>query len=295
MKCTGEYRVRFKVWPFFRKEVNSCVEIRKVLNNNSVLVGKGTKDYIWIGTGIGYKRKPGQEADEKKIDRVFVLQKKSSERLMDLLQDIPMAYVILADEIIKYAKTEISYELSDAIYISLTDHIFNMIRLEKEGLTFTNQLFWEVRKFYRKEFSVGEMAIQLINAKFDVTLDMTEAANIAMHFINAELNTDGHVENINELTRKIKDITEIIRMRNQIEVDGESLDFERFVTHLRFFFKRLEKVEVKNKGNPLLVYAIDKYPAAYETTVLIGKYLKKELVDDEQLYLTLHVQKLIEK
>ncbi|MDN6538472.1 MAG: CAT RNA binding domain-containing protein [Lactococcus sp.] len=51
------------------------MEIRKVLNNNSVLVGKGTKDYIWIGTGIGYKRKPGQEADEKKIDRVFVLQK----------------------------------------------------------------------------------------------------------------------------------------------------------------------------------------------------------------------------
>lgn len=167
--------------------MNSCVEIRKVLNNNSVLVGKGTKDYIWIGTGIGYKRKPGQEADEKKIDRVFVLQKKSSERLMDLLQDIPMAYVILANEIIKYAKTEISYELSDAIYISLTDHIFNMIRLEKEGLTFTNQLFWEVRKFYHKEFSVGEMAIQLINAKFDVT----EAANIAMHCLLFNLNHYG--------------------------------------------------------------------------------------------------------
>ena len=49
-----------------------------------------------------------------------------------------------------------------------------MIRLEKEGLTFTNQLFWEVRKFYRKEFSVGEMAIQLINAKFDVTLPMVK-------------------------------------------------------------------------------------------------------------------------
>ena len=99
---------------FFGKEVNSCVEIRKVLNNNSVLVGKGTKDYIWIGTGIGYKRKPGQEADEKKIDRVFVLQRRSTEKLTDLLQDIPMSYVILADEIIKYAKTEISYELSDA-------------------------------------------------------------------------------------------------------------------------------------------------------------------------------------
>ena len=48
-------------------------------------------------------------------------------------------------------------------------------------------------------------------------------------------------------------------------------------------------------GNPLLVHVIDKYPKAYETTRLIGEYLNKTLYDDEQLYLTLHVQKLIDQ
>ena len=67
------------------------MEIRKVLNNNSVLVGEGTKDYIWIGTGIGYKRKPGQEADEKKIDRVFVLQKKGKLQVQVSHPDKPVS------------------------------------------------------------------------------------------------------------------------------------------------------------------------------------------------------------
>ncbi len=39
------------------------------------------KDFIWIGTGLGFKMKPGQAADETKIEKVFVLHKnKASER-----------------------------------------------------------------------------------------------------------------------------------------------------------------------------------------------------------------------
>ncbi|WP_207940436.1 beta-glucoside operon transcriptional antiterminator [Enterococcus sp. DIV2402] len=271
------------------------MKIKKILNNNSVLVGEGSKDYIWIGTGIGFKTKPGQEADEKKIERVFVLQKQSTKRLMNLLQDMPVEYATLADDIIKYGKQKITYELSDSIYISLTDHLFNTVRLQKEGLHLNNQLFWEIRKFYPNEFLVGEHAVQLINQKFKTTLDDSEASNIAMHFINAQLNSDEQVENIQSLTQKIRDILAIIRMHNHVDVDEKSLSFERFVTHLRFFFKRLETRTTENSSNPLLVHVIEKYPEAYETTLLIGRYLEKELIDEEQLYLTLHVQKLIEK
>ena len=260
-----------------------------------MLVGEGAKDFIWIGTGIGFKMKPGQQADESKIERVFVLQKQSTDRLMNLLQDIPVEYATTADDIIKYGKQQVRYDLSDSIYISLTDHIFNSVRLQKEGLQIQNQLFWEIRKFYPKEFAIGEYAIQLLNHKFAIALDDAEASNIAMHFINAQLSSEDQVENIQILTQKIRDIIAIIRMHNQVDVDEKSLAFERFVTHLRFFFKRLEKRTTENPSNPLLVHVIEKYPEAYETTLLIGKYLEKDLIDEEQLYLTLHVQKLIEK
>ncbi|MCU6361313.1 PRD domain-containing protein, partial [Enterobacter quasiroggenkampii] len=130
---------------------------------------------------------------------------------------------------------------------------FNSIRLHKEGLQIQNQLFWEIRKFYPKEFAIGEYAIQFLNQKFLVELDESEASNIAMHFINAQLNNDEQVENIQLLTQKIHDIIAIIRMHNQVDVDENSLAFERLVTHLRFFFKRIENRPTENPSNPLLV------------------------------------------
>lgn len=58
------------------KEVKQVLKIKKILNNNAVLVGKNGKDFIWIGTGLGFQMKPGLEADESKIEKIFVLKEK---------------------------------------------------------------------------------------------------------------------------------------------------------------------------------------------------------------------------
>lgn len=276
--------------------MRNVLKIKKILNNNAVLVGKDGKDFIWIGTGLGFKMKPGQAADETKIEKVFVLHKQSSDRLIQLLENIPIQYASLADDIISYGKERLAYRLSDSIYISLTDHLFTLIKLKKEGISINNRLSWEIRKFYPNEFSIGEYAIDLIEQKTAFELDEAEVSNIAMHFINAQINDNSEqMEDIQALTKKIKDILSLIRIHNRIAIDEDSLAFERFVTHLRFFFKRLENSSThEDIGNPLLVHVVDKYPKAYETTRLIEDYLNTTLYDDEQLYLTLHVQKLIE-
>lgn len=271
------------------------MRIKKILNNNAVLVRRENKDFIWIGTGLGFKKKPGEEADQNKIEKIFVLQQKSSEHLVQLLENIPIQYASLADDIIRYAKKILEYELSDSIYISLTDHLYNLVKLKKAGISINNKIAWEIKKFYPTEFAIGTYAIQLIQEKTELSLDESEISNIALHFINAQINDNAEkTEDLQQLTKKIKDIVSIIRLRNKVEIDEESLAFERFVTHLRFFFKRLEKAEKNSSGNSLLVHVVDKYPQAYETTRLIEKYLNVTLYDDEQLYLTLHVQKLIE-
>lgn len=48
------------------------------------------------------------------------------------------------------------------------------------------------------------------------------------------------------------------------------------------------------KTNPLLGHVSGQYADAYKTMLLIEKYLDVPLNDDEKLYLTLHIQKLIE-
>ncbi|MFK4567958.1 PRD domain-containing protein [Enterococcus sp. UD-01] len=272
------------------------MKIKKILNNNAVLVGKNGRDFIWIGTGLGFQKKPGQLADESKIEKVFVLQKKATiNRLLALLEATPIDYAALADDIISLAKKELKSQLSEALYVSLTDHLYNLVKLHEQGLLIHNKLSWEIKKFYPKEFDVGKKALTLIEAKFGITLEDDEAGNLAMHLINAQLTDTIEVtEDVQKLSKKIRDILALVRMHNKIEINEDSLAFDRFVTHLRFFFKRLDTMSRNEKSNPLLLHCIEQYPSAYSTMDLIEKYLNVKLTDDEQLYLILHIQKLIE-
>lgn len=166
--------------------MRSVLKIKKILNNNAVLVGQDGKDFIWIGTGLGFKMKPGQTADESKIEKVFVLHKnKVSERFLSLLSSIPTNYVSLADDIISLAKAEIKQELSETLYVSLTDHLYNLFKLHEQGITVTNRLSWEIKKFYQQEFEVGKKALEMIGQETGVVFEEEEAGNIAMHLINA--------------------------------------------------------------------------------------------------------------
>lgn len=271
------------------------LKIKKILNNNAVLLKKDGKDYIWLGTGIGFKKKAGESADIEKIEKVFVMQQNTTaERFSELLENIPLEYIKLSDDIIEMAKSKLSIEMSDTIYVSLTDHIDNSIKLHKEGINIGNQLSWEIKKFYSKEFDVGMKAIEMIKERTGVEFSQFEAGNIAMHLINAQLSTSfNQSEEALSIAKKIKDILSIIRMHNKVEIDEDSLAYDRFITHLRFFFKRLTRTNKQEETNLLLAHIIENYSAAYETVLLIEQYLKVTLNDDEKMYLSLHVQKLI--
>jgi len=272
------------------------LKIKKILNNNAVLVGQDGKDFIWIGTGLGFKMKPGQTADESKIEKVFVLHKnKVSERFLSLLSSIPTNYVSLADDIISLAKAEIKQELSETLYVSLTDHLYNLFKLHEQGITVTNRLSWEIKKFYPQEFEVGKKALEMIGQETGVVFEEEEAGNIAMHLINAQVTDEvDQPKDVQSIAKKIRDIISLIRFSNKIQIDENSLAFDRFITHLRFFFQRLKARPDVVKTNPLLGHVSGQYADAYKTMLLIEKYLDVPLNDDEKLYLTLHIQKLIE-
>lgn len=272
------------------------MKIKKILNNNAVLVGKDGKDFIWIGTGLGFQKKPGQEADEAKVEKIFVLhQKKTSERFLSIMESIPIKYVSLADDIISFAKKELVHELSETLYVSLTDHLYNLVKLYDQGMVIHNRLSWEIKKFYPKEFEVGKEALQLIEQRCNLNLPEEEAGNIALHLINAQLTDElNPPQDVRLIARKIRDIITLIRLFNKIKINEDSLAFDRFVTHLRFFFQRLENHSADQKENPLLNHVKEQYLQAYQTMLLVEEYLQVQLSDDEKLYLSLHIQKLIE-
>jgi transcriptional antiterminator, BglG family len=78
-----------------------------------------------------------------------------------------------------------------------------------------------------------------------------------------------------------------------ITLDEKSISYERFITHLRFFFQRLNKKEqLKEVDDYLFKKVKTKYKKAYDCMLKIEKYLETELSNEEKLYLTLHIQRV---
>ena len=154
--------------------------IKKIFNNNSILaLDSDKREVVVMGCGIGFKKNVGDSIDKEKIEKTFILkEKETSEKFKMILEDIPKEIIYVSYDIIEYAKSILNTDLSEYIYITLTDHINNAISLYKEGINLSNVILWEVKKFYPKEFEVSLKALEFIKDELKVILPEDEAANI---------------------------------------------------------------------------------------------------------------------
>ncbi|CAH1194435.1 Transcription antiterminator LicT [Paenibacillus auburnensis] len=276
------------------------MKIAKVLNNNVVtVIDAGQNELVIMGRGIAFKKQSGDPLDEDKIEKVFSLENKEvSQKLMTLLSDIPMEYVECSDEVIRYAETVLGEKLHDSVYISLTDHIHFAIDRHRQGLQLKNALLWEIKRMYRKEFSIGLKALQIIEDRLGVSLPEDECAFIAMHLVNAQLN--GEMRETVSITNIVKDIFNIVRRSFLIELDEESLSYYRFLTHLKFFAQRIVQgtpIDDKDGDHTLHDLVSVQYPEAYACAVKIADYTRKiykrNLSKEEILYMTIHIERIV--
>ncbi|AIQ53699.1 MULTISPECIES: BglG family transcription antiterminator LicT [Paenibacillus] len=276
------------------------MKIEKVLNNNVVTVLDASQNELVImGRGIAFKKHTGDSLDETKIEKVFSLDNKEvSQKLMTLLSDIPIEYVECSDEVIRYAETVLGDKLHDSVYISLTDHIHFAIDRHRQGLQLKNALLWEIKRMYRKEFSIGLKALQIIEDRLGVLLPEDECAFIAMHLVNAQLN--GEMRETVSITNIVKDISNIVRRSFLIELDEESLSYYRFLTHLKFFAQRVVRgspVDDRDRDHALHDLVRVQYPEAYACAAKIADYTRKiykrNLSKEEILYMTIHIERIV--
>ncbi len=270
--------------------------IQKIFNNNAIIASdSGKREFVVMGRGIAFKKSAGEPVDKSLIEKIFVLQQKeASEKFKLLLEDVPPEYISVCYDIIEYGKNNLEGTLSDYIYVTLTDHLNNAMKMYEEGIFNTNPLSWEIRRFYPKEYKVGVKALEFIESTLGKTLPEDEAANIALHLVNAELNgSSSKFHNVAVQAEKIQDILNIIKYTYNIELDEQSISYERFITHLKFFFQRLMQAQKRWLEDDFLLQQVkSKYRRAYDCMLKIEKYLDTELTDEEKLYLTIHIQRI---
>ncbi|OPF52354.1 transcription antiterminator LicT [Clostridium baratii] len=276
------------------------MKIDKIFNNNAVMVKEDNgRDSVIIGCGLAFRKKVGDEVDESLIEKTFILKEKDTlEKFKMILEHIPTEQISLCYDIVEYAKNMLNCELNDYIYVTLTDHISYTLKLFDEGIERPNILIWEIKKFYPKEYNIGLKALEFIESEIGKKINEEEAGNIALHLITAQINGKSDKTDIAySMTKKIQDILNIVKYTYDIELDEHSLNYERFITHLRFFFKRLSnKTQYRSENEEFLLQQVkEKYKDAYKCMLKIEKYLNIELSYEEQLYLTLHIKRIVNR
>lgn len=273
--------------------------IEKILNNN-VIISRDEKfrEVIAMGKGIGYQRRKGDVILDETVDKLFILKDPDNSRMLQkLMLEIPMEYIQAAHEIIDLAKDRLNQQLNESIYIALSDHIHSAISRLGDGEAIRNLLLWDIKHFYKEEFQVGREALKILEKRFCITIPEDEAGFIALHIVNAELNTD--IKMIYDITRMIQEITNIVRYHFRIQFDEDSVYYYRFLTHLKFFAKRMESglYEPEEKMDDLYLVVKAKYPAAFECAEKIGNYIRSqfrtELSEEEKVYLTIHIERIV--
>lgn len=274
--------------------------IEKVLNNNVVIVVKDGKEMVVMGKGLAFKKSKGDSFDESKVDKVFTLKSEENlNRLQELLIDIPMDYMILAEEIIKESMEALGKKINESIYITLVDHIYTAVFRNRDGIIVQNALLWDIKRFYPKEFEIGKKAVNKINEQFDTNLDDNEAAFIAIHFVNAEIGQD-NVDDAYKATEIMQEITTIVKYHFGMEFDEESVYYYRFITHLKYLSQRMIKgIAHDNNDDDLYEVISNKYKNSNKCVEKIASFLntkyKYNLSKEEKLYLTIYIERVIYK
>ncbi|GGP16171.1 BglG family transcription antiterminator LicT [Oceanobacillus neutriphilus] len=275
------------------------MKIKKILNNNvAISHNELNQEIIVMGLGLAFQKKEGSSVDPSKIDKIFILESKGiSNKIAELLKDIPEIYLELAHDIIALAKDKLPYELDEYLYVALIDHLNFAVERHKRGLDLKNVLLWEVRKYYKQEFKISLEAIDMIDAELDINLPEDEAASIALHFVNSQISGENMAKTV-QVTEMVNDILNIVKYYYQMDLDEDSINYERFLTHLRFFAMRfVRKEKTENNYDEFLYDQIKiKYNKAFRCAERIATYIKNDydwaISHDEILYLTLHIYRL---
>ena len=277
------------------------MRIKKVINNSILcVVDENGNELIVTGRGIGFQRHRGEMIDSALIERTYRMEEKTGQRkLQELVEKIPIEHLTLTESLIEHIKSQVSQKLSESLLITLADHISFAILRKNQGIEFSNPLKGSIMCYYPAEYQLGRHCLRIIREKLDVELHEDEAAFIALHIVNAELNTN--MSEMYEITKLIEGTISVVEYFYQKQFDRESLDFNRFVVHLRYFAQRLFQGKImedaQGERDELFRQLIMKNcKEHYKCAQCIAEYVRntyrKNLSDEELTYLTIHLKRI---
>ncbi|MGG4609282.1 BglG family transcription antiterminator LicT [Providencia sp. Me31A] len=272
------------------------MKIAKILNNNVVIaLNEKHQELVVMGRGLAFQKKAHDVVDIEKIEKVFELRcHELTARLSELLSHIPISVMKTCDEIIQHAQGQLG-QLNESLYVVLTDHCNYALERQTKGLAITNTMLWEIQRLYPKEYQLGLDSLARIRQSHGIELPIDEAGFIALHLVNAQLT--GEMPVVMQTMELMQEIMNIVKYNLSVEYQEETLSYQRFVTHLKFFAHRMMSNDpVPNDDVSMHLVIKENYAIAWQCAEKISQFLQKKyqriLTDEERMFLTIHIERV---
>jgi beta-glucoside operon transcriptional antiterminator len=269
------------------------MKIKKILNNNAVVVIDHNEEKIAIGAGIAFQKRKNDIVNVSKIEKLFVM--KENEKFQQLLLQIPEEHFALSEEIITYAEEYLGSKLNEHIHIALTDHLSFAIERISAGIHLQNKLLNEIKVLYRKEFDIGLWAIKHVEEKTTIKMPVDEAAYIALHIHTAKLQ-GSDMNQIIRQTAIISEMVQVIKDYLNIAIEEDNISYQRLITHLRYSISRINNYELHTMDDEMLEMLKRKFSVSYVCAQKVAIELTRkhgiDLPDQELGFMTLHIERL---
>jgi beta-glucoside operon transcriptional antiterminator len=272
------------------------ITVKKSLNNSMLLVEHEQQEMVLFGKGLGFNAQPGMQIDIAHVEKVFIpIQDLKSRHFLSLTTTIPAAFFDVTHDIIRLAQPAYDKKLNPVLFFTLTEHLFFAVERCQKNEHFVNKLSWEIKRYYQKEYDIGQQAIALVDSRFGVSLPADEAVNIAFHLINASGDTD--TTTAHQQVELVNRIAEIVRYKLNKSIDTHSVNYMRFITHLRYFAERILTGKITASDTEDFYQELLRHrPAAMAVSWAIRDYVQEKyhisLPKDELTWLSLHISRL---
>jgi transcriptional antiterminator len=279
---------------------NESYTIKQNLNNNAlVATNHENQEVILVGKGIGFQKAKGDKiSHDARIEKVFVLASHGQrEQMLRIITETDAEVTRLITEYAKYVEGKLNLTFATQFFIALIDHLSFAIKRLQQGINIFNPFLYDVRILYPQEYALAQEGTTLLEKRLNITIPEDEIGFLALHLHSGRTNET--LSKLNRYSGLIAKLIGIIEKELEIEIDKTSIEYSRMLTHLRFAIERAQGHALWEKENPLRRILQQEYPLSYNLAWKIVKIMQNELKVDipevEVSYLTLHIQRVMER
>ena len=265
----------------------------KALNNNMVLIKEQGVEKNLLAKGIGFNKKFGDILEDNlEVDKVFSIEdKKNQENLKEVYNRVDGEFVAICEEALAEISEELGEELNETIHIGLIDHLAIAMKRLKNKEQINNPFIVEIETLYSVEFEMAKKIVNKLQDKYEIDFPEGEIGFITLHIHSAR--NGKMLSNSIKYSYLSNKIIIYIEEKFNSKIDKRSLDYARFLSHVRFTIERvLTDTVLKNDLTEIIKKS---YPVSYEiaegASKIIEETLDKKVCDDEVAYIAMHVER----